>query len=235
MKKRVIVGEDAPRNVTEALENIGYSVIRLPRDDRVDAPIASHADLFFCHDGRTLFADEIAYNRTKEHLFDSGEAILIDRGSDTRLSYPDDCGLCVKWIGDRLIANPKCLHPRIAAYAKECGVRLIPVKQGYAACNLARINENAAITEDEGIARVLIKDGCDVLLLRTHAATLRGYAYGFIGGASGTDKSTVYFCGCVEKHPEFSRIRDFALKHAVSLVSLSSEELTDVGGLVFLP
>ena len=63
---------------------------------------------------------------------------------------------------------------------------------------------------------------------------LDGYDTGFIGGASGADDDAVYFCGDVSHHPDADAIKAFCQKHGKECVSLSDEELTDVGTLFFI-
>ncbi len=120
-------------------------------------------------------------------------------------------------------------------YCKANGLTLINVKQGYAKCSCAVVSYNAVITEDVGIYRKLSKTDIEVLLIGKGSVTLEGADCGFIGGATGYDRSkdTLYFCGDICEHPDFDRIRAFCDNHGTSIECLSDSKLVDIGGILF--
>ena len=58
--------------------------------------------------------------------------------------------------------------------------------------------------------------------------------YGFIGGAASLFEDKIYFLGDISKHPESEKILSFIEENGKTAVSLSDEQLADLGGIIFL-
>ena len=218
------------------LENIGISLMSVPEHPFYDEPVCGHPDLFAFADGDTV----IAHPSLSPLLADRFTVITADiPHENARVIYPHDCKLCAVKIGKIVIADFRHLSPTLIRYIESRGYRKIAVKQGYAACNVCTVSDNALITEDAGIARACTDAGLDVLHLQTHAVNLDGYDYGFIGGASGSftnekGTSVVTFCGNIAAHPEYARIKDFCEKHRAEILSLGDYPLTDFGSILYI-
>lgn len=226
-----------------------FSVMPLPPEPRLDAPIQAHPDmLIFPYPDGMLIMQQTAERCSTDHeqMFFSEsrgfEQIHVQNPDDRQgtIRYPKDCFLNFARCGEYLIGNfaiaPAELQMLVARYKW----KMLPVRQGYAKCNCCIVSENALITEDHGIAKVCRGAGIDVLLLQTHAVRLAGYAYGFIGGASCDiyEKNgcrQLLFLGCIEAHPEYTRIFEFCQKHDVTPTSISDEPLTDWGSVFLIP
>lgn len=155
------------------------------------------------------------------------EAIPETAGNE----YPNDVALNALRLSDTVYG----LESAVSSMIRERAKRFVPVRQGYTRCSCAAIRENAVITADRGLASVLKKDGADVLTIRPGYILLEGYDYGFIGGAGGKISENEYvFFGDVTAHPDYPEMKDFAAAHGVRLIPLSSEPLTDYGGLICL-
>ena len=68
--------------------------------------------------------------------------------------------------------------------------------------------------------------------IETGNIALRGFSYGFIGGASFFDNNTLFTFGDVKKHKNGSDIINFLKNINVDVVSLGKDELYDFGGAV---
>ena len=90
-----------------------------------------------------------------------------------------------------------------------------PIYEGWASTFKASVTEKVSIGISPG------------------SVLLDGYDYGFIGGASGFDGRSLYFCGDVDLHPDGCAIRSFCDDHGIGCVSLSPLPLHDVGGIFF--
>lgn len=151
--------------------------------------------------------------------------------------YPDNVRLNAAVVGNTIVANLKALDKKVLTYAEKAGYQLIHVNQGYAKCSMAVVSDRAVITADSGIYNSLKETNIDVLKIRQGRVKLSGAEYGFIGGASGSDsnngKRTIYFAGCIERHPDYDDIKMFCDQHRTEIVSLTEDNLTDIGGMIF--
>lgn len=149
--------------------------------------------------------------------------------------YPDITCLSAVYCGDKLIGRVASLDKQVKAYCHDHKIELINVNQGYAKCSCVSIADNAIITADNGIIHALQDTQIDVLPIGKGSVQLKGAEYGFLGGASGydRDKHTVYFCGDIDRHPNAERIKRFCEIHYTKVISLSDDELTDIGGIIF--
>ncbi len=145
--------------------------------------------------------------------------------------YPEDICLNLLPINGSLFGRLDRAAPElIAAYPHR-----IHVNQGYTRCSVLKLSEQAAITADKGLAAALSENGINVLCIQPGHIRLKGYNYGFIGGASFlSPDGTVCFFGNFHNHPDASSIEAFAADHRIRLRSLGNEKLTDYGGGVLL-
>ncbi len=226
--KRCIVSCDISRKTEAALKSMGIECVKLCGHNSLPSEVRNHPDMNVLHiaEGEWLKLPNIC---TK-----SGEEIKDFTASQgEELKYPDDVKLNAAVVGRRLITNTKTVSKDVLRKAKEEGLGIIDVKQGYTKCNILVVDENSVITEDEGIEKAARENGMNVLLLKTHAVKLAGFDYGFIGGAGGkVAKDTLAFFGDITKHPEFSEIRKFLSDRGVKALSLSDEPLADYGSLL---
>ena len=238
-KVLAIVGCDADKNITDSLADLGFSVVLLPRHTSLPAPVSSHADMLMFELNGYVFAEK-QYIENNASVFEAissyGYKIVpceISLGNE----YPNDIAFNVARIGNSIYGSIYHNAQAVIEHAKRNRYKLSPIKQGYAKCSTVILGTDAIITADSGIASTAQKDGFDVLKISNspEAVTLKGYNYGFIGGACGVYKNTVYFIGSVERHPQGEEIRSFCNKFGFDTVNLSASALVDIGGIIFLP
>jgi hypothetical protein len=145
-------------------------------------------------------------------------------------SYPNDAVYNALVMGDKLFARMDSLSAEI----KTCDLKLINTKQGYPACTTLKLNESTAITSDVGTARIMSEIGISVTLIENGDITLPPYEYGFVGGASGVYKDTVFFLGDVMTHRDKDKILSAISLAGMKARSLSDEPLCDLGGIIFI-
>ena len=209
----------------QALRTYGHEPVPCPPHPALEHAIASHPDMLLFPTEKGIFG----------HAgYALGNVDLIPIRTAVRTPYPHDVLLNAAIVGEWLLCRPDAVADEILCYAKEKGIHVLPVKQGYAKCNLCLVSERAAITEDTGIAKALTGVGAEVLLIRPGHVALPGYEHGFIGGSSGCDGKHVFFNGNLSLHPDGERIADFCKKHQREPVSLASHELIDTGSLLFI-
>lgn len=233
-----LVDERIDDGVSSALSERGFSVIKLPRCTRLPEAIAAHPDSLVARVGDTLLVEGeyLSHNRDLFELVRAHAPYMnikeVTRPLGSR--YPDDCALNALMLGGRLYARRESLADEILCEAVTHGLDVVSVKQGYPACATLALGDRAAITADRGLARVFCERGIDVLTVDDGGIKLPPYEYGFIGGASGVYRDTVYFLGDVSSHPSAEAICEFCMAKGFRVVSLSGAALSDLGGILFI-
>ena len=220
-----------------SLKAFGLELILMPSSPLLQDGVSAHTDmLIFIGFGR-LFCHESYYRENKdiiEQIASVADLKIIASNEIMSSDYPHDVLFNAVIVGNSLICNKKSVSRLILEAADERGYTIINVSQGYAKCSICVISDNAIITADKSIAHACESNLIDVLLIEPGHIDLPPYSYGFIGGASGACGENVYFCGSIDHHPDAERIKEFCKKHNKTVISLSDDELQDVGSLFFI-
>lgn len=215
----------------------GFKPILLPPADYLQAGVAGHTDmLIFIGFGR-LFCHKSYYESNRElieRIVKISELDLTLSDEPTDAKYPNDVLFNACLVKNKLICNEKTVSKLILEAAKTLKCEVISIPQGYTKCSVCVVSENAIITADKAIASACEAVSIDVLTVSEGHISLPPYNFGFIGGASGLCGNKVYFCGALDCHPDGESIKKFCEKHKKIAVSLSDDELQDVGSLFFI-
>lgn len=233
MNKILVVDFRTSVNSINKLIQMGYDIIKLPADNKFDAPISAHPDIFMTMIKGHLFVDAALNNL----FINKQNTIYCNREVECqkKIVYPSDVLFNCVNVGRYLICNKAFTHSSIIEFADANDIKIVDVKQGYAKCSTCVVSENAIITEDESIAKKSSEVGIDVLKIEKGHIKLDGYDYGFVGGCSGLIENDVLaFNGDIKKHPEYRRILHFCDKYSVNVVSLCEEPLYDIGSIIRL-
>ncbi len=227
----VIASGEYPE-LTESLRQIGVCPITTISDRRLPGPVQWHPDMQACAIGDRLIVlrDGGLQNVLAEHGIHISETMKLPESV-----YPGDV-ICnaLAW-GRFILGNSKTADKVVRQAAEGMKAVWIDVKQGYAACAAALVDERSAITSDEGIALRLEQHGLEVLRISPGDIRLPGYQYGFIGGCCGKlAPDMMAFAGRLDRHRDGKRIREFLADRDVHAVELLDGELLDVGGLIAL-
>lgn len=225
-----------PKGVLDSLKK-DFEIIQLPPDTSLPEAVNGHSDLLIFKIDNKLVTRKCYYRTAKDKIdliCDKSGLELVLSDVEAGDHYPNDCGLCAAISGRKIICRKASADGEILRLADDPGYNLLNVPQGYSKCSCAVLADGAIITADRGIAKVTHENGIDTLLITEGNIELPGYAYGFIGGATGLCENTLYFCGNLESHPDHTAIDEFARKHSTKCVSLSEEKLYDVGSLLFI-
>ncbi len=222
-----LISESLPYEIEKKLQNLGYGCVRLPKCDRLDAPVASHPDMLFCQlgDGRTL-CDRGYFEENKELLEKTGIELVPSKKA-LQKKYPFDIAFDVLVFDGILYGNLAFIAPEILeTYEKQKNV-----KQGYTLCSCL-VTSRCVITADEGIYRSLQENGANALMISQSDINLDGYTCGFIGGASCYDfrSDTVLFFGDISSHKDGCKIKEFLLKNGHKIDEIKEMPLSDFGG-----
>jgi hypothetical protein len=238
--KVAIVDERLPKNMEEELSARGFEIIRLPPAKKLSAPVASHTDMLLFHGNKALIGSE-EYFRENEGL----EAKLKSALPDYRIiktddvfsaEYPYDTVFNARKMGKFIIAREKSISNGIKTYAKNEGLEIISVNQGYSACLTLPIGDKLVYTSDKGIAGKVENFGIKAKIIPEYACiSLPPYKNGFIGGCCGVYGNDIYFIGNAEALPCYGELKSDADALGYNIISLepSGDLLLDLGGIIF--
>lgn len=237
MKTRIaIVDTRMPDAYQRRLMMHGWQVIALPPCPRLGDAIASHPDMLIASVGGEMVTSadycEVAGCAISE-IYDNLHVKFHFTSDIHGKDYPADVLFNSLTLGDKLYGRLDSLSPYLLKLARDKGLTPVNVRQGYPACTVLKLSENAVITADEGAARVLRADGVRVYVIERGGVSLPPYEYGFIGGAAGRFGSTVYFIGNPATHPSWNEIKSALDKEGLSFVALGDGPLLDLGGIIF--
>lgn len=230
----VIVDCCADTALFRALDELGIRYYKSCSLDFLYSPVNTHPDMqIHLIDDKTAVVAPGAYEHYKQIL--PAAVKLIKGDANPGCTYPQDCAYNVARLGKKVIGNLSYIDAKIKEIYRETGCEFIDVKQGYTKCNLCIVNENAVITEDEGLFNTLQKSNICVLKIPSGSVRLNGFPYGFIGGASGfADKNTLVFCGDIKGISCCDEIEKFIKSNSVDIKCLLSTELQDFGSILYL-
>lgn len=227
--RKCLIGAEYIDEINELTES-GIECITLSEAASLNEEINSHADIlcFNCGNNDIIVNAEIA-GELNEKIKDFN----VIKCSKIKSPYPDDIKLNAALIGNRIICNTNYVGDEIKSFAKTHNIELIHTNQGYAKCSLCVVNENAVITEDDGLAYLLKNYQFDILKITPGYIHLSEKHYGFIGGASGKIScNKMYFSGALNEHPDYNAICDFLNKYSVEPVFNKNRKLSDFGGFI---
>ncbi len=234
--KYVIAAVTLPEKCKATLTSRGFSVITPPIWGHLQAGVSAHPDMLLFFFGKNYLCSREYYSLAKDTLAPIerlGYRVILTNEVPAP-DYPNDILFNSLLIGRYIFGLEKNISEAIRTLAVENSFEIVNVRQGYTKCSVCKVSDGAIITADKGIAEAAAKRGIDVLTVREGGVDLDGYDTGFIGGASGCDEETVYFCGNIMSHPDGDKIVKFCNKHKKECVSLSNEPLFDVGTLFFV-
>lgn len=228
----LVAMSDTYQDITDAVRKLGIDVMTVKPCSKLSKPVSGHTDMLLHHlgDNRVVIVDGEEY--LKNQLASYGFAVTESNKCISAI-YPDDVILNAARVGNKLFANESALDETIKNYCGQQGVQIIPVKQGYAKCSVAVVDESSIITADCSIAKAAISAGLDVLQIEPGYVELEGYNYGFIGGTCGKiSKDILAFTGLVQSHPNYKEIEAFCRSKNIKILSLTNLPLIDIGGII---
>lgn len=198
------------------LAEFGYNIILSEKIEAFPEPEQNHADMQALRINDKLFTLENCAKKAGE-------------------KYPENILLNCIYINNTLYGKLDSIDDNVLDHCKANGIKTVNVNQGYARCSSLQISENAVITADKSIEKALQNNWADVLLINEGNIELKGYNYGFIGGAGFYDNGIVYFFGNIKAHPDYDKIREFFKQYNSKIEILCQDmPITDIGGAVII-
>lgn len=218
--------------VCKSLLRLGIQTIEIKPHAGLMQPVSSHADMILHHVGGNRIVIVQGADYLVPRLAALGFTVEVAAQPPAPV-YPFDVLLNAARVGKRLFARTDTLERTIKEFCDNNGVQIIPVRQGYAKCSTAVVDEHAMITSDPSIADAAKGQGMDVLQIRPGYVELSPYGYGFIGGTCGKlAKDILAFAGDIRTHPDGEAIAAFTKSHGVEVLPLFDGPLVDIGGIL---
>lgn len=230
---KVLIAGKGAHGFSDALEALGLSLFYIAPIAALPKSLTTHADLVVCPMGNNCFF----LDRSQPALFLKLQArgFSVSYGESTASrGYPADVPYNALQLGENcLLCNEKTVDFSIYQYANAQNYAILSCKQGYTKCSVAPIRENAVMTDDNGIAKTLQKNGFDVLQLEKGDILLHGFNYGFIGGCcTMLSQSEMLFLGDIRLHRNGDAIKAFLQNYAITPICIEKMPLTDIGSLI---
>lgn len=230
----VIYDKRLPQKYKEAINtqisSIVWQSFNIPSQNQVYESILHHPDIYFFQlDTNTCICAPCVTDEMH-----NADIELVKGKENPYGKYPCTARYNAVCVGNILFHNLKYTDPVILKHANKKGLKTVNVSQGYTRCSIVPLNNRAIITQDKGIAKVVKKEGIDVLLVSNGFVCLPHEKHGFLGGATGKmPNGTILFLGDIDLHPDASNIKDFMKDYNVSYISLKNLTLYDAGTLIF--
>lgn len=230
---KVLYAITAPNeSVVNALSKMGINCITTRESPDLSTPVNCHPDMLCHHLGGKTF---VVY-RDQTELIDKLKSLGAKVQITTKIlqpHYPYDIALNVLRLGRLAFGKINCMDPILISYFNSEKIELVNIKQGYAKCSICVVDEKSIITSDKSIVKTAREQGIDVLLISPGDIELKGYDYGFIGGTCGKiDKNLLAFAGDIKTHPQSNEIINFCNERSVSVISLHTGPLQDIGSII---
>lgn len=229
------IGCDAERKLTM----LGYRVLALPPFSRLSEAVASHPDMLIKRVGNEYisyadYCEEASYVFSDPSVWSVGTGMRFTFTADEAASdYPRDVGLNALTMGGKLFCRVRSASEALLRSAEQNGLEIVNTNQGYPACTVLKLNEEAAITADKGMARLLREHGIRVTLIEQGHISLPPHEYGFIGGAGEVTDGKLYLFGNPSNHPDGDKIIAAAEAEGLTVIPLCDGALCDLGGILF--
>ena len=231
MENEILVSSLMGENIIKMLEKLEFKINLTKANENILESLNTHPDMLLhvLPDGSIVVdRDNVSYYRS---LWPDKNVVESEKKLTGK--YPGDIALNGAVFKNYFIHNLKYTDRKILDYYEKNGYTLIDVKQGYTKCNLVCGN-NCLITSDTDIYRKM-KDRADILLIDHKQIILKGFDYGFIGGASGLLNNRLYFTGNLENHSSYNKIMDFLSICGEEVGFLSTDEIEDFGSILIIP
>lgn len=214
--KNIYVSKKLHKLPMEYLLQLNYKIHLVKSNAITYNEISTHADIFYCRMGANKNAD-----------------IFVGDTSEIGFKYPENICFNAVCLDKYFIHNLKYTSPTLLREAKNRGLNLINVKQGYTKCNIVAVDGNSVVTSDDGIFKTLSNySDINVLKIQQGFVKLEGFEYGFLGGASGRVGNEIVFNGNLSNHPDFAAICKFIQSRGLNLKYFPEYELEDIGSII---
>ena len=186
----------------------------------------THPDMLGFYHNKKLYLNCDYYKANKKFFDEINTQIVLC--NEPYGKYPDDVRFNCIAVDDTLISHTISTPNLI----KKSFSKIINVNQGYTKCSTLVMGK-AFVTADDGIYHTLLNLGYDCLKISQGGVMLKGFDYGFIGGAvCDIGENNLISFGSLDTHPYSNEIKIFANKHSYDIIDFKFSPLYDYGGVI---
>lgn len=226
---KVIAAADMKEEIYENLKKCGFDILKTAALTSVLPGLWHHADMQLAVIDKNVVCEPTMYDYYKDFVISAGY-VPVRGKSVLKSNYPKDVAYNITVVSDCIMHNIKYTDSEVLRVGEK--KRLIDISQGYSGCSTCCIGENSVITSDVSVYRAVKSIGEDCLLISPGNIQLKGFDYGFIGGATFFVKNTLYIFGNLSTHPECDEIKKFCQKHGTKITELCEGTITDYGSVI---
>lgn len=178
----LIVDYKTPQDEIEYLKSYGFEIIKTNKYNALYDAIDGHPDIQMTYINNTLYLHK---DISKDFLYKLKEKNITYKlgKKGLFLPYPNNISFNALVSKDLFIHKLDFTDPLVLDEAKNLNLNLINVNQGYTRCSASYLGKDSYITEDKSIAKKLLNMSKNVFLKEHSNVFLKGFSYGFIGGA----------------------------------------------------
>tara|TARA_Y100001954_G_scaffold232473_1_gene283809 strand:+ start:345 stop:1031 length:687 start_codon:yes stop_codon:yes gene_type:complete len=226
----IIVDKKIPEEAKARLKHYG-ELLELETNGITYNAISGHPDIFIT---KALDKWIIAPNtpnyvkdilREREIDFVEGEEAVDEK-------YPQSSKYNVVCTSTHLIHNFRNTDSIITRKCED--LDLIHVDQGYTRCNLIPLTNDAFISSDKGISKVLDRYGIENIYVNPKGIELPGFTHGFFGGCCGIFDQKLFVIGKIDHLENAKEFREFITSKNIEIIELYNGNLFDGGSILFL-
>lgn len=227
---RVLVDYRTDKKSIDELHHLGVAVYKTTSVKSLYNEVQGHADMQIHFVNKKAICAPDVYDYYK--ALDLSDIELICGSNQLKSTYPDDVAYNVCLLGDYVVSRPLSVTIEILSEYRSLKKKFLNARQGYAKCSICVVNDNSAITADNGMYKLLKSNGLNVLKIQEGFIALYNMQ-GFIGGASGLiNENVLCFNGNLKTHPDYKNIISFCKNVGVDTISLNNRCLKDIGSIM---
>ncbi len=229
--KSVITSSDIYKETVNNLKKLDIETYFSFNNQNVLSHLSKHTDMQLTKISNNKYVCAPECYEHYKLIFSKFNKELIKGNTYLSCNYPLDIAYNIIVTETKAIHNFKYTDKTVKENI-ESKIK-INVSQGYTACTLCVISENAAITSDEGIRKILLQNNFDVLLVNDDDILLPGFDHGFLGGASFMlSPSCLAVNGNIQTHSDSEKIKEFCSQYGVEIISLANNKIMDIGSVI---
>lgn len=228
--KNAVVDYRTDKKAVDALKAYGFDVVLTKKLKKLNPAVDGHTDLQIIKVKDEFIACPECFNYYKDKL----NVNLICGNSELDFEYPKDIFYNAAILGEFAVHNFQFTDSVLRECIKRNFLFEINTKQGYSKCSICVVSDNAIITEDENIYKAVSEFEIDVLKINKGDIKLKGFNYGFFGGATGLFENKLFINGELKYHIDADKIKQFCEKYNKEVIELKKGEITDIGSILFI-
>lgn len=220
------------------LDKLGCQFIATEQNKALYKAVDGHPDLQFASIDQMLICHQGISHEKYSEIFSRAKNLI--KGETTlRLPYPHHISFNAVITEDLFMHKLENTDSILLKLAEKSKRTLVGTRQGYTRCSCAYVGNNAYVTEDRGIAELLISSGKKVFYRKHSNVYLEGFDYGFIGGALSLlhhkGSELLLISGDLSRYHFGYDLKYFLKKEDISFECIGNGLLMDRGSVIEIP